>query len=554
MIKLEKQHSNFKIKTHCFVLLLLSAFIANAQLKTSVDSTSIKIGEELFYNIEAEIDSTTLVLFPEGQTFQPMEMIESYPIDTVSSAIRLKLIKRYGLTQFDSGTYTIPRQKILIGDKTLFSDSIKINVNPVAVDTTKQKMYAIKPIIEVQKQSSFWGKFWWFIIVLILIISGLIYWFVLRKKPLTEEEKIAALPPYKQAKLALEKLDEQTYFEHQKVKEFYSELTFILRKYLNEKVYDQALESTTEELIVRLNILKDAKEILINKETIENIQDTLQRADLVKFAKSKPDFEIARMDKHVIEKEIDHVKAALPEPNEEELLKDLAYQKELEQKRKRKKITTAGLSIAGVLIILFIGLSLHYEFRDVKDTLLRHPSKLLLETSEWVTSEYGAPGIIVETPEVLERQDEVQSNNNNKILDTKIFSYKTKNIPLEIVVKSSKTSSDNESDTTESEPLDLLEIADQELVLLEKKGAVNIIPRNEQFITPNGQEGIKTYGTTSLKFQTNEFVDANFIILGFSTSKVVQQLIMIWETDDVYANEIATRILNSVELIKLKDD
>ena len=483
-----------------------------------------------------------------------MEMIESYPIDSVSSAIRLKLIKKYGLTQFDSGTYTIPRQKILIGEKTLFSDSIKINVNPVAVDTTKQKMYAIKPIIEVEKQSSFWNKFWWFIIVLILIISGLIYWFVLRKKPLTEEEKIAALPPYKQAKLALEKLDEQTYFEHQKVKEFYSELTFILRKYLNEKVYDQALESTTEELIVRLNILKDAKEILINKETIENIQGTLKRADLVKFAKSKPDFEIARMDKHVIKKEIDHVKAALPEPNEEELLKDLAYQKELEQKRKRKKITTAGLSIAGVLIILFIGLSLHYGFRDVKDTVLRHPSKLLLETSEWVTSEYGAPGIIVETPEVLERQDEVQSNTNNKSFDTKIFSFKTKNIPLEIIVKSSKTSADNESNTTESEPLDLLEIADQELDLLEKKGAVNIIPRSEQFITPNGQEGIKTYGTTKLKFQTNEFVDANFIILGFSTSKVVQQLIMIWETDDVYANEIATRVLNSVELIKLKDD
>jgi len=62
-------------------------------------------------------------------------------------------------------------------------------------------------------------------------------------------------------------------------------------------------------LIVRLNILKDAKEILIHKETIENIQGTLERADLVKFAKSKPDFEIARMDKHIIEKEIDHVKS-----------------------------------------------------------------------------------------------------------------------------------------------------------------------------------------------------------------------------------------------------
>ena len=551
-MKLEKQHIKFRTKKYCFLLLLLSAFVANAQLKTYVDSTSIKIGEELFYSIETEIDSTTLVLFPEGQTFQPMEMIESYPTDTISSDIRLKLIKKYGLTQFDSGTYTIPQQKILIGDKTLFSDSIKINVGAVAVDTTKQKMYEIKPIINVQKQSSFWGKFWWIVVVLALTAGGIVYWVFFRKRILTEEEKIAALPPYKQAKLALEKLDEQTYFEHQKVKEFYSELTFILRKYLNEKVYDQSLESTTEELIVRLNILKDAKEILIHKETIENIQGTLERADLVKFAKSKPDFEIARMDKHIIEKEIDHVKAALPEPNEEELLKDLAYQKELEQKRKRKKITIAGIGFAVVLVILFIGLSLHYGFREVKDSLLRHPSKLLLETNEWVTSEYGAPGIIVQTPEVLERQEEASSNNTN--LDTKVFSYKTKNVPLEIIVKSSKTTADAETNTTDSEPLDLLKIANQELDALEKKGGTNIIPRSEQFITPNGQEGIKTYGTTSLKFESNGFVDANFIILGFSTPKVLQQLIMIWETDDIYANEIANRILDSVELIKLKDN
>lgn len=70
-MKLEKQHIKFRIKTHCFVLLLLSTFIANAQLKTYVDSTSIKIGEELFYSIEAEIDSTTLVLFLKDKHFNP---------------------------------------------------------------------------------------------------------------------------------------------------------------------------------------------------------------------------------------------------------------------------------------------------------------------------------------------------------------------------------------------------------------------------------------------------------------------------------------------------
>ncbi len=269
-------------------MLLVYSFIGNAQVKTSIDSTSIKIGEELLYAIETEVDSAAVVVFPEGQTFQPMEVIESYPVDTVLNDVRLKLIKKYGITQFDSGAYTIPRQKVLVGDQTLYSDSVQITVRSVLVDTTKQKLYDIKPLIAVEKQLSVWEKFWWGFVLLFLVITSGLYWFFFRKKVLTEEERIAALPPYKQAKLALSKLDEQVYFENQKIKEYYSDLTFILRKYLNEKVYDQSLESTTDELVTRLNLLKDSKDVLIKKITIENIQEILKRADLVKFAKSNP--------------------------------------------------------------------------------------------------------------------------------------------------------------------------------------------------------------------------------------------------------------------------
>ncbi len=60
--------------------------------------------------------------------------------------------------------------------------------------------------------------------------------------------------------------------------------------------------------------------------------------------------------------------------------------------------------LLGILIAAFVGFSIVYGFNSVKDTVLRNPSKLLLETEDWVTSEYGAPGIIVETPKVLERQ------------------------------------------------------------------------------------------------------------------------------------------------------
>ncbi|MGC6526357.1 MAG: hypothetical protein ACON30_08780 [Flavobacteriaceae bacterium] len=545
------KHIKFWNKKILFLgMLIVYSFIGNAQVKTSIDSTSIKIGEELLYAIETEVDSVAVVVFPEGQTFQPMEVIESYPVDTILNDVRLKLIKKYGITQFDSGAYTIPRQKVLVGDQTLYSDSVQITVRSVLVDTTKQKLYDIKPLIAVEKQLSVWEKFWWGFVLLFLVIASGLYWFFFRKKVLTEEERIAALPPYKQAKLALSKLDEQVYFENQKIKEYYSDLTFILRKYLNEKVYDQSLESTTDELVTRLNLLKDSKDVLIKKITIENIQEILKRADLVKFAKSKPDFEIARMDKQIIDKEIDHVKEGLPEPTEEELLKDLEYQKEIERKQRRRKIKIIGLCFVGALITFFVGFGIHSGFTTAKDTLLRHPSKLLLENKNWVRSEYGAPGIIVQTPEVLERQMPVKTDSLNPNFNTKIFSFKNSKIPLEITVKSSVLSSDDNPDKSSSEAIDLVGVANKELSLLEKKGAVNLIPRTEQFITPNGQEGLKTYGTTSLNFDTGEFAEGNFIILGFSTPKVLQQLVLVWKSNDIYATEMANRILNSVELIK----
>ena len=103
------------------------------------------------------------------------------------------------------------------------------------------------------------------------------------------------LPPYDRAKLALKNLDESTYLINSELKDYYSELTFIIRKYLDEKVYDKALESTTDELISRLNLLKDANEIKISQEDINNLETILKRADLVKFAKSSPDVELAKI-------------------------------------------------------------------------------------------------------------------------------------------------------------------------------------------------------------------------------------------------------------------
>ena len=548
-----KRHSiqNFVLTVCC----VLFSVVGYSQVSSSIDSTALKIGAELFYKIQVKADTTAVVVFSEEQTFQPLEMINSYSVDTTKKEGYYQLTKTYGLTQFDSGVYTIPKQKIRIGDNVFFTDSLQVVVNPVQVDTTKQKLFDIKPLIEVEKnRSEIWGTLV-IVLLVLLLIGGALYWFIWRKKPLTEAEKIAALKPYERAKLALEKLDEERYFENEEIKTYYSDLTLILRQYLDEKVYEQSLESTTDELIFRLKTLEAANQIKLSKETIRNIETILKRADLVKFAKSKPDYQLAKLDKNTIELEIDHVKEGLPEPTEEELLQDFAYREELARQQKRKKIKQIVAISVGLFLIAITVLVARSGFTEVKDTVLRNPSKLLLEKTPWVTSEYGAPGITLSTPEVLERQRvELPEELKGKV-QTISFAYAGSDTPFDVVVNSSKYAAQtNEEGKQKEVPIDLLKVAEDVLDRFEANGTKNITTRNEQFITPNGQEGIKTFGTAEFLIE-DTLVKGEYILLGFSTPNILQQVILTWKEDDVYADQIIERILNSIELIKLtKDD
>jgi len=530
------------------------SLLGYGQISSSIDSTAIKIGAELLYKIEVKTDSSTLVVFSEEQTFLPLEMINSYAVDTTKKDGYYQFTKTYGLTQFDSGVYTIPRQKINLGGKLFYTDSLEVQVNPVLVDTTKQKLFDIKPLTEVEKSpSGFWGGFALFMLIF-LSVSGLLYWFVWRKKPLSEAEKIAALKPYERAKLALEKLDEEQYFQNEEIKTYYSDLTLILRQYLDEKVYEQSLESTTDELVLRLKTLKEANQITLSPETIRNIETILKRADLVKFAKSKPDFQLARFDKSTIELEIDHVKEGLPEPTEEELLQDLAYREALAKAQKRKKTKQAIAIAVGVLLIALTGFVIHSGFTNVKDTVLRNPGKILLEKTPWVRSEYGAPGVTISTPVVLERQKVELAEEMKGKAQVVSFAYAEVDTPVDIIVNSSKFAAQaGEDGKAKDVPIDVLKVAEGVLDRFEKSGAKNIITRNEQFITPNGQEGVKTFGTGEFLVGEN-LVKSEYIILGFSTPNILQQVILTWTANDIYADQIVERILNSIELIKLKDD
>lgn len=521
-----------------FCFLSFSAF---SQVSSSIDSSSIKIGAQITYKIQVETDTTSLVVFPEGQTFTPLEMIESYAIDTIKNKDKFSLIKKYGLTQFDSGTYTIPRQKIIVADKAFFTDSLKVEVNTVVVDTTKQGLYDIKPLIEVKKQGSNWWKYLLITLLVIGIIAAALWWFIWRQKPLTEEEKIALLPPYDRAKLALQKLDESHYLEHEQLKDYYSELTLIIRKYLDEKVYDHSLESTTDELISRLRLLKEGNQIDLSKDTIKNIESILRRADLVKFAKSAPDVALAELDRTTIDAEIDHVKEVLPEPTEEEKLLDAQYAEEQERKKQRRKVwITVGVSVF-LLLAAITAFSIKYGFDYVKDTVIGHESKELLE-GEWVTSAYGVPPVTITTPRVLKRinvelPEEVKAQH-----EAIVFNYGSllEGFYLNVVnlkLKNPKTK------------FDLEKSAEKCIGDFEQQGVENMLVKKDKFITPNGAEGLKIHGTANFpSILQDEKERGKYVLLLFSNDNVMQQIIITSKEDDIYADKIVERILNSIEL------
>lgn len=554
-------NKSFRFVFFCICFLWHSIGASAQKIDAQIDSLSIKIGQELSYKIEVEVDTSSLVVFPEGQTFLPLEMIESYQVIATRMKDRFRLVKEYGLTQFDSGTYTIPRQKVVIGDYEFFTDSLQVDVNNIVVDTTKQGLYDIKPIVQVSKSPSNWGLYFLVVLMLLGLVVFLLYWFIWKSKPLTEEEKAALLPPYERAKLALKVLDDSSYLQNNEIKAYYSDLTQIIRTYLDEKVYDRALESTTDQLINRIKLLREGNKIDLSKEDIKNIETILKRADLVKFAKSKPDIALAQLDRNTIDTELDQVRQALPEPTEEELLADLKFQEALAEKRKKRRTVITVVSSLLLLVAVYVGLSLYFGFTYVNDTIVGNQSKQLLEAKEWVTSEYGAPGVTMTTPKTLVRDSSLVSEELDNQKKVVTFKYGNLNTTFEIEVRSSKfnpNASQNQqlnSDEESTNSIDLLVTVEEQLKQFESSGVQNIITKNEQFITPNGQEGLKTFGTADFKIEnTDQRVKANYIILGFTTDYLLQQVILKWKKEDSYSDDIVERIMGSIELLKLTEE
>ena len=530
-----------------FLLLTTAVFAQQKQVVTSIDTIKNKIGAEFKLSIKTTVDTSSKVIFPKLKNVGALEVIQSYPIDTVKTDGCYELVKKYGLTQFDSGRYVIPSIKIFINSKPFLTDSLLVEVANVKVDTLKQKMFDIKGIAQADNSIGDWWKYL-LIVALIIGIGALVYWYIKKHQKKKLEAEIFKTPIEKATSL-LDTLEKKELWQKGEVKAYYSELTDITRNYIEEAIEIPAMESTTSELIQGLRAASVKKKMTLSQEIIENLERVLRQADLVKFAKSKPlDFEITE-DRNKIQKAILTLDNSIPVevPAEEDvLLNEAQRQKQIQiqlLKKRKKRIVLTVASVVFILVATTTFFIVLKGFDYVKDNIIGNPTKELLE-SEWVKSDYGNPGVIIETPKVLKRVDLTKTlpkDGMALIKEMQSFAYGSVLDHFYLMVSTLKYKKETE--------IDLKKSMDGALQSLESQGAQNMIVKQEDFETKEGIKGLKAYGTfQKIDGDKQSSVKIYYEALLFSQEGGLQQILLFHEEGDAYANEISERVLSSVEL------
>lgn len=535
----EVKYRNLKlIGVFVFFLLIGNFSVLAQQVKSSVDTSAIKIGEKITYNLQVQADSSSQIKWPKRQTFLPLEVFDSTAIDTFYKKDIIQLKRQYALTQFDSGAYTIPQQKILINGREFLTDSFQVKVHDVVVDTTKQKLYPIKPALDIDVPMTISSWVWWLIGILV-VLGILVFVFLKARKKIIEKRR--ELPPYEKAIQNLKKLDESQSLENGKVKAYYSSLSETIKRYIDEKVGGRALESTTSEFIELLKSYEKEKQIYLKKQVIDSIAIILNRADLAKFAGVRTDKLTAKEDRQTIEDNINAFDQAVPEPTEEEKLQNEIYRIEKERRQKKRK---RMISIAAGVLVLLIASSVFVGVKGLdytKDLFSSTSTTKLLKSKDWITSQYGQLGMTLTTPKVLVRNmDSLPEIFPGESEVEEHFSYGShaKNFYIEAVNVGFKK--DSKIDTLRVE-----ELLDKAMA---SKDIENMTFKHQDFSTLQDKKGQKVFGT--FKYQKPNSKSAKkkaYTFLLFNENGGLQELLITYNEDDKVGAELEERIVNSVE-------
>ena len=175
------------------------------------------------------------------------------------------------------------------------ADSLPLVVTDVEVDTTTAEIRDIAPIVLVPH--TFWEIFRWVLLALGIIALALIAWWIATHRQKLQEvlgtaEPVDTRTPEERALDRLEELRRRQLWQAGKTKEYHTELTDIVRQFIEESTGIRATEMTSEECVNALmckceNRTAQATSEFSNSH-IHTLKDIFTTADLVKFAKSEP--------------------------------------------------------------------------------------------------------------------------------------------------------------------------------------------------------------------------------------------------------------------------
>lgn len=284
--------TNFKFTlVVLFSILSISAFSQNITLNAEIDTNAILIGDHFNMKITLSQPSNIKIDFPIFADSIPnsVEILSASKIDTVVTNGILNLKQNLVLTSFDSGPHEILPLDFVIHIDTI-TDTIRTRqmfyqVFTIPPDTAVQDIKDIKPPFEVP--ISFREYLPYILLGLGIIALIIAIWWYLKKRK--KNEPIIRLiqkpkePAHVIAFRELDELKEKKLWQQGKIKEYHTEVTEIIRKYIEFRFNVMALEQTSDEI---LSTFRNSN--LCLSENLNLLNQMFSLADLVKFAKANP--------------------------------------------------------------------------------------------------------------------------------------------------------------------------------------------------------------------------------------------------------------------------
>lgn len=276
---------------------MVPSFAAPITVKASLDSVNLQMGRISTLHLSLSQPRNIKGHFPLFSQVRENGIIPvcgdsvelRYPskIDTVAEGERLNISLDVPLQAFDSGYYQLPAIAFVNGADTVESNRVAFKVYPVAA-TADTPIGDFASTADPAGWSIFdflpdWVvDFWWLIIIVLLALTA--FWLgfrryrkegsILPKKPLPT--------PYEAAVEALAVLKSRQLWQQGHEKEYYTELTDILRRYLYGRFGINATEMTSRQILARLDKNPETKD------KRQYFRQILDMADFVKFAKVRP--------------------------------------------------------------------------------------------------------------------------------------------------------------------------------------------------------------------------------------------------------------------------